>query len=152
MSCVRIIDLIGGGIIPWPRPVPCPGGGGGGGDNTPNAVNWDDIRWIAQFDEGDITSQRITGITSSITLQIQPNGSSPTLYYQISNNDELDVVQFGFPDPPWVAVTSNTNITINNNQYLSFTAYGAGLEVTATIVNVSDNNTVLDTFTRSVYS
>jgi hypothetical protein len=137
--------------FPYIRPYNIYPSTGGSGDNTPNAVNWDDIRWIAQFDEGDITNQRITGITSSITLQIQPSGSSPTLYYQISN-DSLFSTQFGFPDPPWVAVTSNTNITINNNQYLSFTTFGliAGLEATATIVNVSDNNTVLDTFTRQI--
>lgn len=138
--------------FPYIRPFNIyPSTAGGGADNTPNAVNWSDIQWEPVLPEGTITSKQITGISSSINIQIQPgNGFGATLYYQIGSSDLTDFHYLDPPSSPWISVTSNTTISVNNNQWLSFLCHGANGEGTATIVNISDSNQTLDTFNYSV--
>lgn len=121
--------------------------GGGGTDNTPNAINWGDINWDSTAGQGTIDSKQITGITSGIYLQIQPGtGSAPTLYYQVSASQITGTQNNSPPSSPWVSVTSNTTVIVSGNQWLSFTCYLDGGGRTATVVNQSDGNATLDTF------
>jgi hypothetical protein len=120
--------------------VIAPGGGGGGGDVTPNALNWDDIdgQSIGQTNE-----QTISGISTSIVLRIEFNGSlgfgnGMSIYInntQISLTD--DISNNGF-----------SNQTVNNNDvvYFYFFSLFGMVSNQTTIKNASDNNTILDTF------
>ena len=150
MSCVRIRDVIGGGIIPWPRPIPCPPGGN---DNTPNAVNWSNIVFNVADDFGDITSQQITGISSSITLKVEDVSTSPNteVYYRVDSSQQTGSV-FGKPTSPWAKLAETapyTTFNVNNNQWVSFACWGDSKVSadTLTVVNTSDGNATLDTFT-----
>lgn len=136
--------------FPYIRPYSIhPSSPAGGTDNTPNAVNWSNIVWDGALMQGDIASQQITGISNSINLQIQPGtGSDPILYYQIGSSNLSGSHILNPPSSPWIAVTSNTTVTVNNNQWLSFLCHGVNIGIrTATIVNTSDSNQTLDTFT-----
>jgi hypothetical protein len=118
-------------------------------DVTPCSVNWTTTTYSGVNDEANIVSQQITCINTPITLQIQPgSGSIPTLYYKITSTQQTGNVT-GTPDGTWTAVTANTNISVSNNQWLSFVAFtnpsNNGTR-TATIVNISDSSTTLDTF------
>jgi hypothetical protein len=119
-------------------------------DVTPCSVNWTTTTYSGVNDEANIVSQQITCINTTITLQIQPgSGSIPTLYYKITSTQQTGNVS-GTPDGTWTPVGSNTNILVSNNQWLSFVAYtnpSNNGSRTATIVNVTDSNTTLDTFT-----
>jgi hypothetical protein len=116
--------------------------------DTPNSVDWSDITFDDFSSKGLITSQQITGIAGSINIEIQPGtGSAPTLYYQISASQVTGEVS-GSPSSPWISVTSNTTVAVSNNEWLSFVCYGFGFgSRNATIVNKSDGDTTLDTFT-----
>lgn len=119
-------------------------------DVTPCSVNWTTTTYSGVNDEANIVSQQITCINTTITLQIQPgSGTIPTLYYKITSTQQTGNVS-GTPDGTWTAVTSNTNISVSNNQWLSFVSYtnpSNNGSRTATVVNVTDSNTTLDTFT-----
>jgi len=117
-------------------------------DVTPCSVNWTTTTFNSFLAEANIVSQQITCINTTITLQIQPgSGSDPTLYYKITSTQQTGNVT-GSPDGTWTAVTSNTNISVSNNEWISFVANGTPFSGTrtATIVNVSDSSTTLDTF------
>ena len=118
-------------------------------DVTPCSVNWTTTTYSGVNDEANIVSQQITCINTTITLQIQPgSGSIPTLYYKITSTQQTGNVSSA-PDGTWTSVTSNTNISASNNQWLSFIAFtnpsNNGTR-TATIVNITDSSTTLDTF------
>lgn len=122
-----------------------------GVDNTPNQLIWADITWDAGAfpQQGGITSQQITGITSGIYIQIQPGtGNTPTLYYQISANQITGTIA-SQPVSPWTSATSNTTVIVSGNQWLSFTCHSDSfqeIQRTATIINLSDGNKTLDSF------
>lgn len=118
--------------------------------NTPNAVNWPTIIHNLSGNNANITSLQITGINSSINIEIQPGtGADIILYYRISAS-QISGALTDIPVSPWLAVTSNTVIAVSNNQWLSFTAWDNAIAEAsriATLVNQSDGNTTLDTFT-----
>jgi len=121
-----------------------------GNDVIPNAVNWADLVYDNDANTCAVESKQITGISSSINIEIQPGaGSFPVLYYQISSS-QVTGTTTGSPSSPWVSVASNTTISINNNQWLSFVCNNTGSNRTATIVNTSNGNTTLDTFNYQV--
>ena len=114
-------------------------GGGGGGDVTPNAVNWADV-------SGDQSAMlQITGITSTITLQVAYSGNNINQKYSVQST-----ASFG----TGTAIANNGTFTISNNQYLGFSCqspYPYYNTDTFTITNVSDGNAVLDTFQITTY-
>ena len=106
-------------------------------DVTPDAVNWADTYALSS----PTTSMlQITNITDSITLEISWTGqTSNTFAYSINSTAVYSQTA--------TLTTSPTNITISNGQYLGFRLSGGSTSSrTVTIKNVSDNNTVLDTF------
>jgi hypothetical protein len=120
--------------------------GGGGSDVTPAAVNWGDISVAGTR----YTTQQITSISSSITVQLTASGTPGTrLWYKIDTTGPIYTTgtptSYGFTQ-----ITSfPINITVNNNEYLSFgmaSAVNRGSSSTITVTNTSDSNTVLDTF------
>jgi hypothetical protein len=116
-------------------------------DVTPDAVDWTDI----EYEGGAYTAtyQQITGISSDITLNLSFGGSVIILY-------KIDTVEPFYTatitDPPssfgFIEYNNNDDIVLNNAEYLSFTCgFGGSNESgTITVINISDNNTVLDTF------
>lgn len=118
-----------------------------GVDVTPAAVNWGNLA----VGGTRYSTQQITSIESSITLQVTVSGSPGTrLWYKKDttspNYTTSSPTIYGFTN-----ITSYpTNITVNNNEYLSFgmaVAIDRGNSATFTVTNTSDSNTVLDTFT-----
>ena len=120
-----------------------------GGDVTPNAVNWANI----STNSTRFATQQITSISSSITVQVTASGSPGTrLWFKI----DTTVPSYTTSSPSIYGFTNvaafPVNITINNNEYLSFgmaSAVTRGNSSTVTVTNTSDSNTVLDTFLMS---
>jgi hypothetical protein len=116
---------------------------GGGGGVTPNAVNWADST-------GGLIVQsamlQITGITSTITLQVAYSGNNINQKYSVQST-----ASFG----TGTAIANNGTFTISNNQYLGFSCespYPYYNTDTFTITNVSDGNAVLDTFQLTTFN
>lgn len=107
-------------------------------DVTPAAVNWVDTTGTTVLLVS--ANQTITGIDTSITLKLNfttTNGAG-TLEYRING-------------VTYVAVTSGDTFSINLNDTLNFRTSRGGRPdtITVTIINVSDSNTTLDTYTAS---
>jgi len=115
-------------------------------DNTPAAVDWTNIA----ISGTRFTTQQITSISSSITVQVTASGSPLSrLYFKI----DTTVPSYTTGTPTFYGFTNISaypvNITVNNNEYLSFgmsPGGGKGNSSTVTVTNTSDSNTVLDTF------
>ena len=123
-------------------------GGGGGGDVTPNAVNWGTI--IVSGTR--FTTQQITSISTSITVQLTVSaGQSPSARLWFKKDTTSPSYTTSSPSAyGFTQITAYpTNITVNNNEYLSFgmaSAGNRGSSATIAVTNTSDSNTVLDTF------
>ena len=118
-------------------------------DNTPAAVNWTNIT----INSTRFATQQITSISSSITVQVTASGSPGTrLWFKI----DTTVPSYTTSTPTIYGFTNvaafPVNITVNNNEYLSFgmnAGTNRGSSSTMTVTNTSDSNTVLDTFLMS---
>jgi len=118
-------------------------------DNTPAAVDWTNI----VINGTRFTTQQITSISSSITVQVTASGSPGTrLWFKI----DTTVPSYTTSSPSIYGFTNvaafPVNITVNNNEYLSFgmnVGINRGSSSTVTVTNTSDSNTVLDTFLMS---
>lgn len=101
-------------------------------DVTPNAVNWTDVSVIAPPFSADTNSQTISGINTTIELEVTVDFSDGTLYY-IKNIDAP--VQVGSP------------FTVVNGDTLKFRYTGSGGAVQFNVYNNSDplGPTLLDT-------
>lgn len=150
----QIVDMINSSLrIPFPRPVS--GGGGGGTDNTPDAVNWEDITYDVSAVTSTITSKQITGVTSGIYLNLTGQTSNPNviIYYRVDNTEQTGtVVTDPAPSSPWVQIAEaspGTTFPVNNNQWVSFAGWAAAKNASEQqdVYNASDNNTLLDSFT-----
>lgn len=133
-------------------------GGGGGGDVTPNAVNWSNVSYDNDIGEYVYGNQRITGITQTITLQVQiANGTGATLYYYVSNtaDDPMPDGNGAITSPSGFGMNSianNGTFTVTNNQYVTFgVETGCNQNPVATVKNQSDSNATLDTFAMEHY-
>jgi hypothetical protein len=127
-------------------------------DVTPNAVNWGNISYdgTAPLENVTITSKQITGINQTITLKLTyTNNGGCDIYYKIAangNNDNTGVTDATWSGMGYILVANNGQFTVNNNDYVEFTTYPNGNYVgfvpifTVTVTNVTDSNTVLDTF------
>jgi hypothetical protein len=126
---------------------------GGGADNTPAAVNWSNCGEVSVKKRTTwvYSAQQITGISTSITLQVVfSNTGFSFLYYKIQSTSTVP----GSNDPPtlggYSAASHNATITVSNNEYLVFSAVGSTGSTTVTVNNTSDSNATLDTFTATI--
>jgi len=118
-------------------------------DNTPAAVNWTNI----VINGTRFTTQQITSISSSITVQVTASGAPGSrLFFKI----DTTVPSYTTNTPSNYGFTNITaypvNVTVNNNEYLSFGMAPGSARAgtsTVTVTNTSDSNTVLDTFLMS---
>ncbi len=150
----RLIDIVGGTpSAPLDTftisSTSCP-------DYTPNpTLNWNNLWHDVGSDESNIVSQRFLGINRSLSIKLDIGaGTQPVLYYRVTSTSLVGALPIGPPDGSWAAVTSDTTITVNLNDWLNFRCYNADLTVssrTFDVVNVSDANTVLDTITYESY-
>jgi hypothetical protein len=122
-------------------------------DVTPNAVNWDDISWFTASLYGTISSKQITGIKNSIQLNLTEPVTTPddvTLWYRVTDTEITGTQTDAPPTSPWIQIASGsgTTFTVKNNQWVSFTCYGANKlsPASVNVVNVSDGNAVIDSF------
>lgn len=129
--------------------------GGGGTDNTPDAVNWENITYDVSAVTSTITSKQITGVTSGIYLNLAGQTSNPNilLYYRVDSTEQTGtVVTDPAPSSPWVQIAEGspgTTFPVNNNQWVSFAGWAAAKNASEqqNVYNASDNNTLLDSFT-----
>lgn len=128
----------------------------GGGDVTPNAVNWSNIRFMEFYGTipaWEYTDRQITGITSDIVLKIDTQGNNNYIGYKKNNTPNEASPDGVYFDPvmdftiTWIM--DQDTITISNNQYLLFVVLDNTQNFTVTVINTSDSNTVLDTFTAT---
>lgn len=128
-----------------------------GVDNTPNAVNWANLTYDISDNLANISSQQITGISTSISLNISEESTSPEaeLYYRVGNSDLTGNLS-GAPASPWVQVVGSpgTTFSVSNNEWVSFVCYSSGSTkvdpTTLTVYNSSDNDAPLDSFTIQI--
>jgi len=124
-----------------------------GNDVTPNSVDWSNIEWDDLNLEGTVTSQQISGITSSITIKITRGSGAADLYYRVGNSNLTGTI---FDAPFFVGYTlisNNGTFSVSNNQWVTFACYGEvnSFTTTVTVLNNSDGDATLDTFTiRSI--
>ena len=121
---------------------------GGGGDVTPNAVNWTPLNTGGTR----FTTQQITSISTSITVQLTVSaGQNPSARLWFKKDTTAPSYTTSSPSAyGFTQITAYpTNITVSNNEYLSFgmaSAGSRGSSATIAVTNTSDSNTVLDTF------
>jgi hypothetical protein len=120
------------------RNVPA-AGGGGGGDVTPNAIDFPDLIYDGNCGVG--VSRQITGISGSITISVSWNQLGGDYYYRVDNTEPVGETT-GFS-----ILTSDVQFSISNNQWLTIRNCTTLPDEIASIINHSDGNAVLDTFT-----
>lgn len=124
--------------------------GGGGSDVTPNAVNWAGVYYNGFSGEWMCSERQITGINTTITLQMD-SGGVDGCYVFVSSTAGAIVTgdDTTSSDPGFLGMTllnHNDTFTVSNNQYVTFTASSNNFTIVVTIKNQSDGNAVLDTF------
>ena len=120
-------------------------------DNVPDTVDWVGIQWSGG--SCSVTSQQITGISSSINLFISEEVTFPDLelYYRVDNSQITGSIT-SQPGSPWIQVQggSGTTFSVSNNQWVSFVCYTSSANdiaaTTMTVINKSNNDNPLDTF------
>ena len=128
---------------------------GGGGDNTPAAVNWPDT--LVSFSKKQYQYfyqvQQISGISTSITLQIElSNVAFVELYYKVQSTSTVPALTSPPLSNSYLNILHNGTITISNNEFLVFVPIRAAVgtpTTTVTVKNTSDSNATLDTFTAT---
>lgn len=146
---------------------------GSAADVTPNAVDWGDMTYRDTVDTSTFREQQITGINQTITLRIKTTSSCASfIYYRVANTPSSgyydgDAVEVGtylyyadyLIDGSYLGVSScalNTTgftISVSNNQYVGLSvAYGDVTPLTIQVVNESDGNAILDSFTLTTVS
>jgi len=127
--------------------------GGGGGDVTPAAVNWSDCGEFAvkKLVNYTYSAQQITGISTSITLQVVFSNTAFTyLQYKIQSTSTVPASSSPPSSNGYSTASHNATITVSNNEYLVFCAGGSAGTTTVTVNNTSDSNATLDTFTATI--
>ena len=123
---------------------------GGASDVTPNAVNWSNIEYNGTEGYLQCTEKQITGINTSITLNLDYAGTVAYMYGGVFSSQQLlegspifDPYTYGLND-----IGSGGSITVSNNQWVVFCAFASsnGAE-TISVKNQSDGSAVIDTFT-----
>jgi archaellum component FlaF (FlaF/FlaG flagellin family) len=128
---------------------------GGGSDNTPNAVNWPDtsVTFSKSQYQYFYQVQQISGITTSITLQIELSDVAfVELYYKVQSTSTKPALTSPPLSNSYLNILHNGTITISNNQFLVFVPIRSAVgtpTTTVTVKNTSDSNATLDTFTAT---
>jgi archaellum component FlaF (FlaF/FlaG flagellin family) len=128
---------------------------GGGSDNTPNAVNWPDtsVTFSKSQYQYFYQVQQISGITTSITLQIELSDVAfVELYYKVQSTSTTPALTSPPLSNSYLNILHNGTITISNNQFLVFVPIRSAVgtpTTTVTVKNTSDSNATLDTFTAT---
>ena len=109
-------------------------------DVTPDAINFPDLIYDGNCGVG--VSRQITGISGSITISVSWNQLDSGQSYRVDNTEPVGETT-GFS-----ALVPNEQFSISNNQWLTIrNCTTAQPDETASIINHSDGNAVLDTFT-----
>ena len=124
-------------------------------DYTPNAVNWSNITYDCISGIFTASERQITGINQTITLRVTNPTGLDGVYYYVSNTAG-DIVS-GDGDVPCIDPGScgmtwlphNSTFTVSNNQYVTFAGSGSQDFYQNSVINTSDGNALLDTFTYS---
>ena len=128
---------------------------GGGSDNTPNAVNWPNTQVTVTKSQYQYfyQVQQISGITTSITLQIELSDVAfVELYYKVQSTSTVPALTSPPLSNSYLNILHNGTITISNNQFLVFVPIRSAVgtpTTTVTVKNTSDSNATLDTFTAT---
>ena len=137
---------------------------GGGADVTPNAVDWNDMTYNGISDLiSPIPTKQITGINQTINLTITTDSPVSFFYYEVTSTpfypDQSDAESgsiaytaefLGYGVLTYSFDAANPiQISVNNNDYITFAGIASGGIATITVTNDSDNSTELDTFTLS---
>jgi hypothetical protein len=113
-------------------------------DVTPNSVNWNPIIGV-EFASSN--TQTITGISSPITLEIS---WTPTDAFSNLNWKLIDIVVAGEATN---LTTSGETLVVSNGNSIYFEVFVNGpieASATVTVKNITDSNTILDTFIVNV--
>lgn len=132
--------------------------GGGGGGITPSPTpNWADVGYYDASGQFIYASQQIQGLSSTITLSVT---YAPALFgivdlhYLVTASPPFNNGGSTISDPSsngFIAITTGGTFSVSNNQYVLF-GVGPWLmppppgDTTVTVRNVTDSNTILDTF------
>ena len=129
-------------------------GGGGGADVTPNPTpDWGTVGYNDPVQYWNYSQQQIQGINTTITLRTNYDATYSTLWYAVSNTT------FGFSNgsPPmdqgFTSISNGGTFTVSNNQWVAFGGeftFPLPSDATVTVVNQSDGNSTLDTFTLQI--
>jgi hypothetical protein len=118
-------------------------------DVTPNAVNWTG-NTQASSPSNMTNGQQITGISGSITLKlnVDTNNLSGIAYGVNSTNSTPSSFTYISQDPFGPGDTNTFTVSNNDWLFFSYSHQTSTLCVlsTVSVINVSDGNTVLDTF------
>ena len=128
---------------------------------TPNPTpNWANCSYDEPTSTSVVGMQQITGITQAITLSITTGSwtsTRQTLGYKVTTTAPTwgNGGSFGGPigGNGFLGINSGGTFTVNPNEYVSFGVEKVGFRpssTTVTIRNVTDSNTILDTYVASV--
>lgn len=117
------------------------------GDVTPNAVNWGNG---IGFDSSSTDNKTITGINTAINLRFDYSGnvggSDGAFYYSKNNGSSWTLIDNSIT----TSTESSSLVSMSNNETLIFKFDQTTITtvvLSVSVVNTSDGNTVLDTFT-----
>ena len=126
---------------------------GGGSDVTPAAVNWANCGLIVNNTTYVYSAQQITGIDTTITLQISTSSSFNRLVYKVQSTSTVPASSSPPSSNGYTQISDTGTLTVSNNQWLVFCCRtNATVTTTVTVRNTSDGNAVLDTFTAQARS
>jgi len=126
-------------------------------DVTPDALNWGNIIYQDLFGSYGTYTQQVTGINTPITLALtNQSNSNIDVLYKVSSTGTVgassEVTTTGY------IVLNNGAFNVDPDYYVTFLAApsdrwrGAPTNVTVNVVNTSDSNTLLDSFTVGVFA
>lgn len=124
-------------------------------DVTPNPINWGNITYSDGFTTYGTDTQQVTGISVPITLALtNQTNSNIDVWYKVSSTGTVgasyEIQTTGY------TLLNNGTFSVDPNYYVTFLAAyapgwrGSPTSVNVNIVNTSDSNTLLDSFTVSV--
>ncbi len=119
-------------------------------DVTPNAVNWGNISYDGTT--WTYTTQQITGINTPIILQISFSATYSFLRYKVNSTNTVPTGSTQPGSAGYISITQGGTFSVSNNQWVAFgtnDAISKSQSATVSVINLSDANTVLDTFTTS---
>jgi hypothetical protein len=114
-----------------------------------NGVVPDYLNWLNTYTQVGgpygYTYQRVTGTSQSINLKLSTTLAGMQRFVA---SDTIDLLA---GNATWIATASGTTFSVPINSYVAFRLVASKLGVTGvSVLNASDNDTVLDTFTATV--